>query len=573
MNKFRVRNFLGVFGLTILLALQANPSFANEASSNNATGLTPFAQIQSAAVTARIATELNQANLSNELRTVLLEHARQEDTVALKSLLAKHKRNKEFKFEAVFGSLLARNREGAVVFSAEVDFANTNRFAINGREWLAPESGSILNSLNHALFREKKKTASKVDLLFPEADALEAGNSATRSAGQMASYIFVSAQQQRNRREQGANPADYLSKKDVYSTLLRGADFPQAGLIEKAQSLFGALTMAPIKVQCTSDGAKGFAIVAGSDVEFLAKNDLSIILKSKGQTQAMKFAAQTQSLQGLAANVRKAVGRTKPLSEDSNASERQVNEARSAIEGVFKLCSLQGATPPGSSAGFLCREAKIVEDRISKQRIRQKVFKEVDQKTWDTNGAQLISNAHYREIANWFASNQEAVTAGIEELGKTVTIRDQTGTIEACENQDCSKSVPTTFSSMYGFRIPPNKTEETVRQAINFKPRSSPKSKAQIQYACATKNQACERVHLVDGDDLSGSDLVTANKLIEAANKDLDWKETDPSVSQPLSLLRALGPCCADKECRAKVVEAGANLIPSNGTKTNGVTQ
>ncbi|MDZ4083063.1 MAG: hypothetical protein U1E10_09010 [Bdellovibrionales bacterium] len=576
MTEFNKRNFLGVsvppLCLLLCLVLQPELSFASNEAEKGTTGLTPFAQVQTAAVTARIATELNQAQLSNDLRAALLGQARPEDTVPLKSLLAKYKRNKDLKFETVFGRLVARNRSGTVMFSAEVDFANTKRFAINGREWLAPDTGSILNSLNDALFSEKKKTASKIDFLLPAADAQEAGSSATRSAGQMASYIFVSALQ-KSRPEQGASPADYLSKKDVYSTLLRGSEFPKAGFIDKAQSLLDAVTMAPIKVQCTADGAKGFAIVGNSDVEFHTKNDLSVILKSKKHEQAVKFIAQGQPLQAAASKVRKAADQLQSLEESANASKVQVSEAKAAIDGLVRLCSLHGTTPHGSFSGTVCGDAKILEDKVSNSKLRLRVFKKVGQKEWDTNGKQHIRNEYYSEVANWFVSNQESISLGIEELGRAAVIRDHTGTMEACQNKDCSKSIPPDPSSVYGFRIPPNDTEETVRKALAFKPRSSPKSKAQIQYACATQNQACERVHLVDGDDLSGSDLVAANDLINAANTDLVWKENDPSVSQPLSILRALGPCCADKECRAKVVEAGANLVPSNGTKTNGVAQ
>lgn len=529
----------------------------------------PLEQFKNAAVTARIATELNQQNISEELKAALVENARPEDTVAIKSLLARYKRVNDLKFDAVFGRLIATRNGGDTVFTLEMDFETPGRFAINGREWKIPPKGSVLNALNRDVFRDNKSRSAHVDLFFPKAFGDEASNPAIK----IAAYVFVSAQ---------SNPfgwvdrdaTNYLSEKGVFDVLLRGADFPQTTTVEKMKSLLDAMMMAPIKVQCTPEGAKGFALVAGSEVEFLAQDDLSVILKSRGNDQALKFTPYSNTLEARADEIRNVLSQVKPTKDDEDATKPQSAAAKLGTENLKKLCDLRGMPPASSRTSEFCQKVRTLEQRLNTPNLWKKVARPDQDEVWNLNNrARLAANAYVNETAKWLEANRPSLKERIEELAGTIIVKEQTGTISACENRDCSKTLPADLDSVYGYRIPPSNKKESVKDALAFRPRSSPQSKAVIRYSCPTKNDACERVQLFNGDDLRGEDIVIAQALVEAANKDLAWSEGHASVSQPVSILRALAPCCKDIKCRATVIESGVNLIPTKGTKPKGVAQ
>ena len=530
----------------------------------------PLAQFKNAAVTARIATELNQQNISEALKAALIENARPEDSVAIKSLLARYKRLNDLKFDAVFSQLIATRNGGETEFTVETDFDTPGRFVINGREWKIPPKGSVLNALNRVVYRETKSRSANMELFFPKAF----GDVATSPAIKLAAYVFVSAHGNPNRWEDRHDASNYLSKKDVFDVLLRGSDFPQTTTGEKIKSFLDVMMMAPIKVQCTPEGAKGFALVAGSEVEFLAQDDLSVILKSKGNDQALKFTTTSNSLILRSAEIRKALAQVKPSKDDEDVTKLQSAAAKLALENLNKLCDLRGMPPASSRTVDFCQKVRALELRVKTSSLWRSVARPDQDEGWNLNNrARLAANAYVTETAIWLEENRSSVNERLEELAGTLIVKDETGTISACADRACSKTIPANPDSVYGYRIPPNQTEDSVKKAIGFKPRSSPKSKAEIRYSCPTKNQACKRVELINGEDLSGEDIVIAQTLVESANNDLEWKESHKTVSQPVSILRALAPCCKDTKCRATVIEKGANLIPTNGTKSDGVAQ
>ncbi len=559
MISFKIRYALAFVSIVGCLTT-TQPAFSSQ-----------LAQFENAAVTARIAAELNQDSLSQELKSALIESARPEDTIAIKSLLARYKHANDLKFNPVFGRLNATRDGDEVVFSIEMDNATPGRFAINGREWKTPRTGSILNALNRDVFQEKKKRSAKLELFFPEAF----GETSASPAVRMAAYIFVSARRNSNGWVDQGDAAAYLSqKKDIYDVLLRGSDFPQATAGDKVKSIWDAIWVSPINVQCTPEGAKGFALVAGSEVEFLAQDDLSVILKSRGSEQALKFAAHSTTLESRAEEFRSTLERIKALDGDVDATKQESKAAKLGHGTLNKLCDLRGHPPASARTIEFCKNVQALGHQLKTSSLWRLASQVGKDENWNSNNRErLAANAYVNETAKWLETNRAAVNERLKELAATLIIKDQTGTISACANRDCSKTIPSNPESAYGFRIPPNNTEDSVKKAIGFKPSSSPKSKAEIRYSCPTTNQACERVELVNGEDLSGEDLVTAQALVDSANKDLDWKEGHSSVSQPVSILRALAPCCKDSKCRATVVESGANLIPTNGTKAKGVAQ
>ncbi len=190
---------------------------------------------------------------------------------------------------------------------------------------------------------------------------------------------------------------------------------------------------------------------------------------------------------------------------------------------------------------------------------------------FDDDHVQQIQTAYVNDVTSWLRANKSAIAAHIRELNSTLIIRDQTGAVEACDDAECLTVKPYDPVKMYGYRIPPNNIEFTVKSARDFRPSHSGQSKARIVFACPTRNEACERVELIDYEQLHPKDFEQAQALIAAANRSLNWKESDPSVSQPLSVLRALGPCCKDPTCITSVVKRDAKLIPNTDSKSGGV--
>lgn len=527
------------------------------------------AAFEDATVLGQIAKELNRGNLSAELKKALIDNARPEDAVPLKALLARYKKSQDLNFESTFHRLVGRDKSGAVVFSAEVNPEKPRGFYINGVEWTAPETGSILTSLRKSVFQYDTQKNSKLDFLIPTADAAEKDQTASQLASQLASYVFVSGNPTDRNPAEGAT--SYLHHKDVYGTLLRGAQFPQTGKIDAAMAFWNSMTMAPYKVQCTPEGAKGFALVGNSQTEFLVQDDLSVILKSLNNEQAIKFIPTKELTAKRAAKVKQNIDGVKSLGEGEFVTSEDYRKAKVAFEGLVQLCSIQNQTPRKPTADSFCLSTISYGDRLTEPYLKQMVFREIGPDVYQVDTTLRMRKLYIDGVRNWVNQNRDNLNTAIRELGEAVVVRDQTGTLEACVDSACKRTIPADEKSVFGYRIPPNNTEDSVKQALAFKPKSN--LMAKIQFSCPTKNAACERMELIGAEGLSGSDLEKGNKLLEAANRSLIWKESDPSVSQPLSILRALGPCCKDQECRARTVNKGADLTPTGGAKKGGVVK
>lgn len=563
-----VRNFPALIKL-IFISLGSIVLISAPASASDSKSSTALKRIEISVLSATAAEELNKEDLSPKLRTALLDSARPEDLIALKTLLSKYKKTKSLKFRSTGGRLIGISESGNTVLSIEVDPFTSNRFSINGTVWTIPESGSILTSLRKNVFAAKQTKNQKdtafvqVKLFLPFALAME-GDSGSDTKAVAATYFFVSAHQG----SKGEQAANYLKNRDVQSALLHGDGFPNGRTrLESWMSFWG-----PTKVQCTPEGAKGFALISGTEVEFLAKNDTTLIATSKGHQQSVVFIPKKIELKTRANNVRNEYSAVLSTPESAPSSNRHVR-AMLAMKGVIDLCSLQVSKVASRNEGDFCTDAILLANRNRRAALTERGLRKLGVEAFGNRREEYLTEEYLNAVVPWMAKNKEQANALFDKVSSYVVIDDQTGSLEACLDKDCTKTTEDDTKYLQGYRIPPNEIRESVKEALAFKPTSSPKSKAAIEFDCPTKNHACKSVRVSDESNLSGKDLALAYKLIDAANQALKWDANDPSVSQPVSTLRALGPCCSEPACRAAVMGRGANLVPTGGSKENGVTK
>lgn len=530
--------------------------------------MSPLKQFESAALAAEIAKELNQNNFSPALRTALLNSARAEDGLAIKTLLARYKKSTAVEFHGTFDRLEALDKRGRIVYSIEIDPRNPKRFAINGNEWTMPDTGSIIKSLNQSILgQSSEKKSASTDLFFATAFA---SNSPPVSIDTVraATYIFISAYGDRG----GQKAAGYLENRDVQSALLHGDGFPNGrSKLDSWLSFWG-----PTEVKCTSEGAKGFALISGTSVEFLAKPDATLIVKSKGHSQPIAFLPRSINLRKRSADARADLSLITPAAAGADSAEVRHTKARNAMSRIVDHCRLAVVNyvtlAPNSDPDF-CGDAMLFADRNSRRALTDRGVRQLGMDVMSIRKEEYIREQYLNDVVPWLIKNRDRALALFNKTENFVAINDQTGAVEACLNDDCSKTTAEDTNYLRGYRVPPNEIEKSVQTAIAFKPTTSPGSKATIEFKCPTKNHACKSVGLTDEAGLSGKDLERAYELIESANRSLAWEENDPSVSRPVSTLRALGPCCEDSNCRAAVIKRGANLVPAKGTKSKGVAQ
>lgn len=524
-------------------------------------------KFENATIAFRIASELNSAQISPALKFALIETARPEDLISLKSMLAKYKSSKSTVAMARLGSVVIKDPNGYVKFSIETDPAKSNRYSVNQREWFAPAVGSVLASLDSHLKTEyHARSSAAVKLFFPSAESAD-NNS---DVGKLATYIFVASKFGRPGNT-GVNATTYLAGKNVYDALLRGTNFTDGPSM--LSSLIGAIK-GPITVNCTPEGAKGYALISKTEVAFLAKEDLTVIAKSRGHDQAVAFVPRTLTTEKRAQRAEKSVSAVQPYGDSSSPTDRQHTQALTAMLSILDMCSLRGNYYTKLNGIDFCSDALRLADRtkgaaLTKQLLELPGYEKANK----DDQYKMKKDLYLKTVTPWLIENRSRAKQYFAEIEKYVIIEDQTGSVQACLNSDCSKTAIDDESFSRGFRIPPNNVDQSVKEALGFKPQQANQPEARIEFACATKNDACESVELVNAAGLNAGDFLRAEGLIERANRSLAWKSNDPSVSQPVSILRALGPCCKDPSCRAEVIERGAELVPTNSSNPSGVAK
>lgn len=228
----------------------------------------PLAQYQNAALVQHLVREMQSPTISNELRAQLLDSSRPEDLAYAKSLIVGWKSLHLNRTSAEFDELVSFDSRGHEVLRIKrLDDPQT--FLINGRPWVAPNNGSISQSLRQHLEWSKDESAE------------QQSPSHRRKYKSVAKAILFSASVSRAARESvGLAPA-YL----VASTH-SGGIFSATGAVRALPpavvgkyKLFDDLgPLVGIRVQCRDGGASGHTSVLGNRLQFESRRDGSVVV-------------------------------------------------------------------------------------------------------------------------------------------------------------------------------------------------------------------------------------------------------------------------------------------------------
>lgn len=547
------KTWLRLFAMALLLSPIAKASESTTISA-------PTYQMIQAAIAERIRDEFSRQMLDQDMKAALLNSAAPEDKIELQRLLASFKTSKSHSFEAVGTRLRMSDKKGQVVFEVAPPELGKNDFLINGRSWTMPESGSILRDLNRHLNPTKetpKRTGAGI--LHPLLQIISGLTSTLEASSQnpatLPLYYYVRA----NGKSTPQSLHEMIRSGSLDQPLLHGAHFQSTGELDWAKAVFKGLTLARYDVQCTPEGAKGYATVGGSKVEFLARPDQGVQLKSDGNSQVMFFEPRHLNSGHYRSGIEHYGKKVRESSADKLAEDYRKNRGESDLAKLARTSdSLCENAHRIKYAGELRTLLEAPCRRLSHIQKRHRGIEAAEGDAWLAD-----------QFKAWSNQNFDSLQKAAAQFDKLALVSENSLELKACTDASCNNLL--SGKEFESYRLPPNKTEGTVESALAFEPKSSPAAnskRAKIEYNCPTKNNACQSVAIIGEDSLSGEDLKHANELVARANESLRWKQYDPSVVQPLAKLRLLGPCCADTECRALAYEKGVNLIPTKGKGT-----
>lgn len=548
------KTWLRLFAMALLLSPIAKASESTTISA-------PTYQMIQAAIAERIRDEFSRQMLDQDMKAALLNSAAPEDKIELQRLLASFKTSKSHSFEAVGTRLRMSDKKGQVVFEVAPPELGKNDFLINGRSWTMPESGSILRDLSRHLNPTKetpKRTGAGV--LQPLLQIISGLTSTLEASSQnpatLPLYYYVRA----NGNSTPQSLHEMIRSGSLDQPLLHGAHFQSTGGLDWAKAVLKGLTLARYDVQCTPEGAKGYAIVGGSKVEFLARPDQGVQLKSDGHSQVMFFEPRLLNSGHDRSDIEH-YGKNVLESSVVKLAEDFEKNSRESDLGKFE-----------ETASSLCKNADRINYAFGLIELLDRPcgrLTQIYQRRYYSKGDKRRNSQFAEDLQLWWGQNSERLKKAAAVFDKRAIVQDRWLELKACTDASCNNLL--SGKEFESYRIPPNKTEGTVERALAFEPKSSPAAnseRAKIEYNCPTKNNACQSVAIIGEDSLSGEDLKRAKELVARANESLRWKQYDPSVVQPLAKLRLLGPCCADTGCRALAFEKGVNLIPTKGKET-----
>jgi hypothetical protein len=539
------KTWIRLFAMALLLSPIAKASESTTISA-------PTYQMIQAAIAERIRDEFSRQMLDQDMKAALLNSAAPEDKIELQRLLASFKTSKSHSFEAVGTRLRMSDKKGQVVFEVAPPELGKNDFLINGRSWTMPESGSILRDLNRHLNPTKeapKRTGAGVlqPLLRVVSGLTSTLEASSQNPETLPLYYYVRA----NGNSTPQSLYQMIRSGSLDQPLLHGAHFQSTGELDWAKAIFKGLTLARYDVQCTPEGAKGYAIVGGSKVEFLARPDQGVQLKSDGHSQIMLFEPHHLDSGG---PYRSRIEHYGNKVRHSSAGKLEEDFRRNGSES--DLVNLD------QTSRSLCESAY----RINYAGGLRELLKGPCHRLMYIHEGRGSLASHYK---GWIVQNFDSLKKAAAQFDKLAVVSENSLELKACTDASCNNLL--SGKEFESYRLPRNKTEGTVESALAFEPKSSPAAnskRAKIEYNCPTKNSACQSVAIIGEDSLSDEDWKRAKELVARANESLRWKQYDPSVVQPLAKLRLLGPCCADTECRALAYEKGVNLMPTKGKGT-----
>lgn len=258
----------------------------------------------SAMVVQNVIQDLQAPQISNALKTLLLDRARPEDKAFVTSLVVQWKKNRIDKnIYAEFDQLVVRNSRGTEVLRMS-EMNSRGSFVINGRPWTVPGKGSIEKSLRQHLVKPSAfnvakpsssfaaaslPTAAKIFAFVPRAEA--ARRKETKDVEPPfvnAAYLFVVQGIVKDSKPYVASATDTLALNQVQPYIFTGN--PLIGFIKRFRE-------EAFEVQCDGSTASGYAVIGETKVHFEVRADGRMVLTD--QREGFKKIRATPKLTAL----------------------------------------------------------------------------------------------------------------------------------------------------------------------------------------------------------------------------------------------------------------------------------
>lgn len=496
------------FTFSVLFAASENPNVS--------------ARYANARIANQIASALHSRIIPIDVKSVLLDSPRSEDKEAAKSAVINWKRFSDTNAFADFDELIVLDDDGTEILRMRSD-EGSDSFTINGKEWTAPESGSIFKSLRTHLAKQADQT-SEASLLMPRfllatMTAAFAGDG-NKDAALTPAYLFANAVAKRKRSvasirtiEQPASTTEALNEK------------PPDKYLAHEDSLLGYLkALGAVEVQCSAGVASGSVKLWHDRFTFESKSNGTVIFTlDDGAKTKLLVTARRVDNRKWAANHQAALDlilKTKPM---SNA----------AAKSIFRDFFLNAKEINLSDRAYRQTAALLREDM-----------------------PRLVQNGSYAEIVK---KNADVLRQFYNARSRSIVTEEMS--VAKCAKPDCS----TVESGNERETIQPwlsRDDQQHIVNALKWKPSDSPAGSAKI---VRTETAGAPIFTLEQGaKKLSESDMRTAQRLIEDARRAAE--RSSNAVRSMMLSLRPLGACCLEKQCREELARRNINLTP-NGSK------
>lgn len=522
----------------------------------------PTHQFIQVGIAEAISEEFSKPILDQNLKDYLIRSAAASDRQEIIRLLAARNRSSDIRVSSSGPLLKISDKSGRIIADVHPPAFDADDFLINGRKWTPPQSGSILKELTKHLSEKPRSTTPKgAGAWYRILELATAKAFAAREQDHLLPlYHFVES----TKKSRILSLKNLMQRGGVDDHLSFGAHFSDTNVVDYYKAYYKYLTMARHDVQCTPQGAKGRAEISGTRVEFIARRDGSLMVRSDKSSQWLLFEPENVNF-SYKSNWMKQLGAKLMSNSNDEMAEMYYRTGVSPYIDIEKkvreVCEIAAELPLKTAPMTACRELVRSTDRFWEKDSQPRPGY-LSMRHRNNSEAQSQAPQHAQLVKNWWQTNRDAFMAMAESVQKVPVLRERFAELRACKNSECAEFFDQ--NNFESYRLPPNDTETAVDMALRFKPSAgaqrSSSSAAKIEYNCPSQNSACQSVRLVGGESLTGADVSIANELVDNANRALRWKPTDASVVQPVAKLRLLGPCCDDSQCRRIAFEKGVNL-------------
>lgn len=272
---------LVIASLVSFTFLTTTPALAAAAKEASAIVNYPEQRYANATSLRNLTTALKSKILSNELKKAILEAARPEDRSFAQSIVVKWKAYTDKNIHTEFDELVVQDDSGKELLRLQ-PMPEQGILLLNGREWTAPEKGSIEKSLRNHLAnssaqnfprtRDAGKFASFTPIFAPKA-AWAAGETSPALA---AAYVFTTTLSDSH----GKKIPSFTVPAPVEAAAVLGIEKTNLRQNENAvRGFYRAVTLRPIEVVCRGSTAAGRAEVGGVKTKFETRADGKILFQ------------------------------------------------------------------------------------------------------------------------------------------------------------------------------------------------------------------------------------------------------------------------------------------------------